>query len=419
MIHTSNMPNGITICSDNFTFVETVSIVILVKSGGVLENEQNYGISHFLEHMAFKGTKNYSAKELAQQFDNIGGCFNAYTSKEKTVYYAKVLKENVDKAMNLLADILQHSVFKVEELEKERNVIQQELAQAEDTPDDIIFDYFQDTAFASQPMGASLLGSREFIQSVTRDDIVEFMQNNYTSENIYIASAGNLKHEELLALSNKYFGSYAYQGAKNVLPQSSYTAGFFAKQQELEQMHVVLGFEGVSYFSELFYIQYVAALICGGGMSSRLFQEVREKRGLAYSISAFSSNYHDVGIFSIYSATEVKFVEELVKVTIAELQKLSNGITSAELVSAKAQLKSSLIMSMESTVSRAGKLVSNTALLGRYITVEEIQQKIESITVDDIREFFTKFILKSSPTFASIGKDGTDKVQNIIKTNLG
>ncbi len=419
MIKISKLPNDITICSDYFGFVETVSIAVCVNSGGLLETSNNYGISHFLEHMAFKGTATYTAQELARQFDNIGGYFNAYTAKEKTVYYAKVLKENLERAIELLADILQNSIFDVNELEKERNVIQQELAQAEDTPDDIVFDYFYSQAFLEQPMGASLLGSKEFIQSVGREEIVQFMDKHYTAQNVYVASAGNVQHAEVVDMVHKYFAKYALAGKKNIVPNTKYTAGFFHKNHDLEQTHFVMGFQGVSYFSELFYVQHVAAMICGGGMSSRLFQEVREKLGLAYVINASGSSYHDIGLFSIYCATEHKFVEQVVEITMQELYKLTSTITVSELECAKKQLKSSLVMSMESTASRAEKLSSNIAHLGRYVAISEIQEKIAKITIADIEKFFAKIILQSSPTFASIGKRDTLKVYNSIKSQLG
>lgn len=402
MIQTSKI-NNITVCSDCYNSVETVSIIIMIKSGGILEDQSNFGISHFLEHMAFKGTTSKTLTELAIEFDILGGNFNAYTGKERTVYYAKVLKEDAEKAFKLLADIILNCTFPKDELEKERKVILQELAQTEDAPDDIVFDYFQETAFANQALGSSILGSKEFILKVSRDEIIQFMNKHYTSANIYIAAAGNITHQSLENMVANHFIIKTSNDKPDVFPKSIYTPGSYIKKKELQQVNIVLGFKGVSYKDEDYYIQAIAATIAGGGMSSRLFQEIREKRGLSYTISSFTHSYHDIGLFGIYSSTEPEDVEELINVSCEELLKLSQKITEEELERAKMQILSGLLMSLENPSNRAEKLASNIAFLERYISVKEIRLLISKVTTKDIKNYFAKILLQNDPTFACIG----------------
>jgi predicted Zn-dependent peptidase len=403
-IETIKANNGLTISSDHVDTVETVSINFTVKTGSRNEQEDIGGLSHFLEHMAFKGTKTRTARDIAEEFDMIGGIFNAYTSREKTVYYAKVLKESLHKAVDILADILQNSTFAEEEIEKEKTVILQEIAQTIDAPDDLIFEHFQELAYPGQAMGRSILGTPEFVKSVTKEQLQQYMQERYSFNNIFVSAAGNIQHDELVKLVNEKFTDMPVE-LKQFDEESRYQGGDKRIEKDLEQIHIIMGFDGVSYFDDHYYHQQILSLIAGGGMSSRLFQEIRENRGLSYHISSFSSSYSDTGMFGIYAGTDEKHLNELVEVTAAEMHKLMDNVTAEELIRAKSQVKAALLISQENMTSRAEKLSSNLAIYGRYIYTEEILQKIEAITPQDIQDYCRAiFSSGKQPTIASIGK---------------
>ena len=403
-IKTSKSNTSLHIATDHIPSVETVSVNFLVKSGSRHEKQADNGISHFLEHMAFKGTTSRTARNIAEEFDMIGGNFNAYTSRERTVYYAKVLKENIDVAVDILADILQNSLFEEEEIQKEKDVILQELAQTIDTPDDFIFDHFQEVAYPKQSLGRSILGTKEFITSTTKEQLTNYINNNYGSNNVFASAAGNVEHNQFSDLINQKFSNYS-NIVKTHEEAANYVGGDIRINKDLEQIHFILGLEGVSYLHDDYYVQQICSVILGGGMSSRLFQKVREEKGLAYNISSFCNNFSDTGLFSIYSGTNEKNINELIDISIQEMFNLADNITDSELVRAKAQVKASLLMSQESTVSRAEKLGGNYAFLGHYLTVQELINKVNNITTDDIKRCFKNlFNNNSQPTVATIGK---------------
>ena len=398
------LENGITVASDIMDHVETVSVSVLVKTGSKFENIQNNGISHFLEHMAFKGTKTRTARDIAEEFDNIGGYYNAYTSREKTVYYAKVLKKDLEVAVDILSDILQNSTYLSEEIDKEREVILQEIAQTNDSPDDKIFDHFQETSYPNQPLGMSILGSVENVSKFNQDDIKRYVDERYSYENIVISAAGNINQSEYENLIEKSFTNFSTQKSSQS-SEANYAGGEFRLEKDLEQVHLVMGFDGCSYHDEDYYTQQVLAIILGGGTSSRLFQEVRENKGLAYGISAFGASYSNTGILGLYSSTTEDKINELIDVTCNEIYKITKGVKVEELKRAKAQVKAGLLMSQESSVSRSEKLGGNLATYGRYLYNNEIIDKIEDIDSDMIVTFLERvFSKKSKPTIASMGK---------------
>ncbi len=398
------LENGMLIASDVMDSIETVSVSVLVKTGSRYEDEKNNGISHFLEHMAFKGTERRSAKEIAEEFDKIGGHFNAYTSREKTVYYAKVLKNDLETAVDILSDILQNSKFDQVELDRERGVILEEMKMVADTPDEQVFEHFQEIAYPNQPFGRSILGTTDIIKSVTRDDIVNYVNQHYGFNNIIIAGAGNLNHEQFGELIQRKFNNFA-ANVSTSKDAARYQGGDIRIEKDLEQVQFVLGFDGVGYTDPNYYNQQILSIVAGGGMSSRLFQEVREKRGLCYTISAFGSSYTDCGMFSIYAGTSETTANELIDVTAQELLKLSTDIHEDELHRAKAQLKASLLMSQESSVARAEKLAGNHSVFGRYVPVKELIEKIEKVDVASVQNFAKKIFSKDMrPTVASMGK---------------
>tara|TARA_Y100000389_G_scaffold48689_1_gene44016 strand:- start:117 stop:1361 length:1245 start_codon:yes stop_codon:yes gene_type:complete len=404
----NTLPNNLRYASDYMPDVESVSIAVFVGSGSRNENFENNGISHFLEHMAFKGTKTRTAKQIAEEFDNIGGRINAYTSREKTVYYVKVLKEHAEFAVEFLSDILQNSTFNQEEMDKERGVILQEIAMTNDTPDDIIFDYFQETAFPNQAIGRSILGPEENIRKFDRSYLTDYVKNKYHNSNICITSAGNLKEEEFAKYVKKYFINLG-SGKISDIENSNYQGGDFRKEKpELEQVNLVLGFKSNSYLDDQYYAGQILSSILGGGMSSRLFQEVREKRGLAYSIYAFNMSYLDDGVFGIYAGTTPEQTNELIKVTKEEIFKSSNKIEEFELSRAKNQVKSSLIMSLENTDSRCQRLGNNILNYNKIISHQNIIDKINKINIDDLTNYANQ-LTNQDLTFSAIGK-----VDNIL-----
>src|SRR5581483_7740323 len=313
--------------------------------------------------MAFKGTERRSALDIAAEIEAVGGHLNAYTSREHTAYYAKVLKEDVGLAVDILADILQHSVFDRNELERERTVILQEIGQAIDTPDDLIFDLFQERAFPDQAMGRPVLGRSEIIRRIDRDSVAHYMRRNYAAPGMLLAAAGNVEHEKMLALARRAFGELSRERVARSDP-ARYIGGDLREARELEQVHVVLGFPGFPFGDPDYYAASVVSSALGGGMSSRLFQEIREKRGLVYAIYSFTHAYSDGGLFGVYAGTGEEEVEELIPVLCDEIRRLGDGLETAELERARAQLKAGLLMSLESTTARCEQQAAHMLVFG-------------------------------------------------------
>ena len=403
--------NGLTVATDTASDFESITVSVLVKNGSRNENQQNNGISHFLEHMAFKGTSTRTARDIAEEFDMIGGYFNAYTSRTSTVYYAKVLKDDLEKATDILTDIILNSTFAKEELEKEREVILQELCMTRDTPDDIVFDYFQETAFKDQPLGRSILGTEEFIKKLSREELCDYFKNQYSTKNTIISAAGNFDADKFNDMVDDRFKNFQTKSVSKY-EKANYSGGELRVSKDLEQNQFLMGFEGLSYLYENFYDLQILAIILGGGMSSRLFQEIREKRGLVYNISAFSSSYSDCGIFGIHSALDSKNINLLIDLIIQELLSVTEKIDDMEIERAKAQVRSNLLMSMESTTSRAKKLCNNFAMFGRYISNDEILKKVNDVSVGSLKKIARQILSNNNITITTLGN-----VANICSYN--
>ena len=295
----STLNNGLRIVTQNMPSLETVSMGIWNSVGGRDELENINGVAHLLEHMAFKGTTKRSALEIAETIENVGGDINAYTSKEITAYYVKLIAEDLPLGIDILTDILQNSIFAEKELNRERGVIIQEIGMYLDSPDEMIFDYWQEKAFPNQPIGRSILGKTDIIKNISRDEVKNFMMSHYNPNKMIISAAGKISHDEFVEAIKKSCTNLP-QGTVNGRHQASYQAGEYREQKKLEQIHLLLGFEGIDYHHADYYSLMIYSSLLGGGMSSRLFQEIREKRGLVYGISSFSSAYSDIGIFGIY-----------------------------------------------------------------------------------------------------------------------
>lgn len=395
--------NGLRVAADEMKDVESVSIGVFVNTGSRNETKKINGISHFLEHMAFKGTKKRSATQIAEEFEGIGGSINAYTSREKTVYYVKVLKKHSEFAVEFLSDILQNSTFDQVELEKERGVILQEIAMTNDTPDDIIFDHFQETAYPGQSFGRSILGPKANIKKFQADDFRDYIGNQYNYGDIAIVAAGNITQDDLVKWSKKYFNNLGTGKQKN-FEESNYVGGEFRKNKNLEQVNLVMGFKGTSYLDKNYHKTQILSMILGGGMSSRLFQHVREELGLAYAIYCFNQGSRDSGIFSIYAGTTPDKVEKLVDATKIEIKKICESINDKELNRVKTQFEASLLMSKESTSTRMQKLGSDILNKNKIISSKEIIEKINSVKNSDLVDMAGEIFTNSQQTFAMIGK---------------
>jgi predicted Zn-dependent peptidase len=400
-IRVTTLPSGLKIVTEQMDRVETVSFGAYVACGTRNEEASQNGVSHFLEHMAFKGTERRTAAEIAEAVENVGGHINAYTARENTAYYVKLLKEDLDLGADIIGDILTHSTFAPEELERERGVILQEIGQANDTPDDIIFDHFQETAYPGQPMGRPVLGTEAIIRNMTRAQISGYMRDHYAAGNIVVAATGALNHDHVVDLVQKHFADLPAKMPKTPAP-GLYAGGEFREERDLDQVHIVLGFPSVGYSDPDYYPTLLLSTLLGGGMSSRLFQEIREKRGLVYSIYSFASPFVETGIFGIYAGTGESEAAELIPVTLEELHRVQLDAEEVELRRARAQVKASLLMSMESTGSRCEQLSRQLQIFGRVIPTTETVARLEAVTVEDIRRAAAR-TFRALPTLATMG----------------
>jgi len=400
-IQLTRLPSGLTVVTERMDRVETVSFGAYVATGSRNETVEENGVSHFLEHMAFKGTERRSAAQIAEEIEAVGGHINAYTAREQTAYYVKVLKDDTALAADIIGDILTHSTFEPEEMERERGVILQEIGQANDTPDDIIFDHFQHAAFPDQPLGRPVLGSEAGIRAMPRAMLTSYMKRHYPHRNMVIAAAGKLHHEAILDLVNRHFSDLSMDTAP-ARETAIYRGGEFREDRDLDQVHIVLGFPSVGFTDPDYYPTLLLSTLLGGGMSSRLFQEVREKRGLVYSIYSFSAPYVDGGLFGIYAGTGESEAEELMPVALAELRKVQSEVTEAELSRARAQVKASLLMSLESTGSRCEQLARQIQVYGRVVPTDETVAKLNAVTPTDIQRAAARQF-RGKPTLAAMG----------------
>ncbi len=401
----STLANGLRVVSEDMPQLETASIGVWVDVGARYENADINGVSHLLEHMAFKGTKRRSALAIAEEIEAVGGHVNAYTSREQTAYYAKVMKEDVALAVDILADILQHSTFAEEELERERAVVVQEIAQAHDTPDDVVFDQFQEIVYPDQPLGRTILGPAAQVENYSRAVLADYMARHYRAERMVVVGAGRIEHEALVELAGNAFDALSNANSSNGLT-AKYEGGDGRASRELEQVHLVLGFDGIAYGDPDFYTLQLLSTLLGGGMSSRLFQEIRERRGLAYAIFTFASSYTDGGVFGIYCGTGPDNLSELTPVIADEILKVCDEVAAQEVARARAQLKSGLLMSLESSSSRCERLGRHMLIFNRPIPIEEMVAEIDAITAEDVVRVAARILRGSRPSLAALGPVG-------------
>ncbi len=401
--HVTTLPNGLRVATESLPGLESVTICVTTDVGARFEREEEGGLSHLLEHMAFKGTRRRTARDIAEEMDMVGGNMNAYTSMENTVYYTRVLKNDVPLAVDMLADILQNSSFADEELARERNVILQEIAMHYDTPDDLVLDHFSETAYPAQPLGRSILGLPERVASFTQDNIIGYMRAHYHAKDMVVTAAGNIGHEAFVKLVTDHF-SLLGSAARPALERGVYKGGDKRTERKLEQLHIMLGLEAVSFNDPDYYAWQVMSTLLGGGMSSRLFQEVREKRGLAYTVQAFMSSYADSGVFGIYTATGEDKVAEAIPAICGEIVKLQDGVNEQELLRAKNQIKSGLLMSRESSASIAEWIGRHLLCYGRYRCANEIVALVDAVNQKDMQRIAGRLLAKrDSLTLTALG----------------
>ena len=402
-ISIDTLKNGIRVITEEIPSIESVSVGIWINAGSRNERKKENGIAHFLEHMAFKGTKKRNALQIAEEIENVGGFINAYTSREITCYYAKVLKNHLPLAVEILSDIICNSIFNKKEIEVEKGVIIQEIGMMKDTPDDVIFELLQKEAFADTSLGRSILGSTENIQSFKRQNFVDFIDNNYFSEKIVLCGAGNLKHKDLCKLAENLKNIKASK-KQSKISKIAFKGGENRVIKDLEQAHFAVGFKAPNLKSPKLFAGKLFSVIMGGGMSSRLFQEIREKRGLCYSIGTSFDCYSDNGIFLSYAGTSGEKVKELSEVIALEFKKSITSLTESEVERAKTQLRSSLLMGLENSSSRSERLARGLIIWDKIVEVQETISKIESVKLKDVKNFGSEMFHNSYPAMALYGK---------------
>jgi len=387
VIEKYTLDNGVRVIIEKIPTVRSVALGIWIGTGSKYENAEVNGISHFIEHMLFKGTTARSAKQIAESFDQIGGHVNAFTSKEYTCYYARVLDEHAPVALDILSDMYFNSVFDEQELQKEKNVVIEEIRMYDDTPDDLVHDLVAKACYETHPLGYSILGTEDVLNQITREDIHRYIEARYTPEQTVITVAGNVT-DKLLGEITRYFSGYK-RTTKELTPdvKPNFTAGSIWRKKDTEQAHLCLSFPGYDVGHEDIYSLILMNNVLGGSMSSRLFQEVREERGLAYSVYSYHSAFKNSGTFTLYTGTATKQLEEVYNVmmnTVAALR--DGGISTEELKKGKEQLKGSLMLSLESTSSRMSRLGKNELLLSRHLDLDEIIQRVEAVTVESVKK---------------------------------
>ncbi len=414
-IRTHQFANGFRVASEAMPALKTVSIGIWIKAGARHETKSETGIAHFLEHMAFKGTKGRTSLEIAQEIENVGGYINAYTSREITNYYCRVLSQDLPLALDVIADIVLNSTLENHDIDLERNVILQEIGQSLDTPDEIIFDWLQETAYPNQPYGRSILGPAKNVKLFSRKDLKKFTGLHYVPNNMILCAAGEVDHEKLLMLSEKYFGQLA-AGDLGAVVKGKFVGGERREYKDLEQTHFGISFEGPAIKHKDLFVGQIYSVLMGGGMSSKLFQEIREKRGLCYSIFSSLEAAFDTGSLTFYSCTSPDKISELALTLINEIRESIDSISIVDLEKSRAQIKAGLLMGLESSSNRCERMVRTLAVWDRIVPLEETIEKINAVSLDDLQRFAKQLCDSKSPAMISYGRiKNAPKLENLLE----
>ncbi len=415
-VEITRLPSGLTVVTDAMPHLESASLGVWVGAGSRDERPDEHGISHLLEHMAFKGTKRRTARQIAEEIEAVGGDLNAATSVESTSYYSRVLRADVPLAVDVLSDILSNPTFDPEELQREQSVIVQEIGAADDAPDDIVFDKLQETAFPDQSVGRSILGTRESVKSFDRKRLAAYLTRNYRAPDMVVAAAGAVDHRALVEQVAQQFASFSGPPAPAPEP-AHFAGGTYIEKRDLEQVHVALAMPGLPQRDPNLFSMQVFTSVLGGGMSSRLFQEVREIRGLCYAIYAFHAPYSDTGMFGLYAGTDAADLPELMRVVVAETANAAETITEVEVARAKAQMKAGLLMALESSGARAEQLARQIFAWGRPMPLAELVGKIEAVTVESARAAGRALIARGRPAIAALGPgSGLESAASIVES---
>jgi predicted Zn-dependent peptidase len=400
----SVLPNGIRVITERMPHVRSVTVGVWVETGSRYEVEGRGGISHFIEHLVFKGTATRSAEAIAREMDSVGGQMDAFTTKEHTCFYVQVLDEHLPLAVDLLTDILLHPLFDAEELGREKSVVLQEIRMVEDTPDDMIHDIFAAQVWPGHPLGRPILGTRELVEGFGRETIAAHFGEEYVPPRIIIAVAGNVTHDRVLDLFGRGFNGFARDAAPRVHAPARLAPGVNLVHKTLEQVHLVLGFPGLAHGVPERYALYLLNDVIGGSMSSRLFQEVRERQGLVYSIHSGAQAYADTGTLYVYAATDAGNFAKVLKSTLKELRDLKkNGVTEEELKRAKDHLKGSLMLSLESTSSRMNRLAKHELHFGSFLTLDAMLTSIDRVKHDEVQALVTELLDEDQLALTTLG----------------
>ena len=400
-VASTTLANGLRVVTQRMESVETVSLGAWINVGTRHERADVNGIAHMVEHMAFKGTRRRSARAIAEEIESVGGHLNAYTAREFTAFHATVLAGDEGLALDIIADILQHAVLDAEELERERTVILREIGQSKDMPEDVLFDRFQETAYPDQPVGRPTLGTPQRVGAIGRGALVDYMARFYTAGRMVVAAAGKVDHESFARRVEDAFGGLGADAGSAPEP-AVYAGGDNREVRALEQLHLVLGLEGIAHRDPDFYALAVFSAALGGGLSSRLFQDIREERGLVYSIYSFNSSYVDSGLFGIYAGTGAESASEVVERICVNLKAMGDGLDEAELSRARAQLKAGILMSLESTAARAEQIARQVLIFGRVLPTREITDAVDAVDRDAVVRISERLRARR-PTVAALG----------------
>jgi predicted Zn-dependent peptidase len=404
MYRKDTLSNGIRVVSETLPKSRSVSIGVWVKVGSRHEPPEFGGISHFIEHLFFKGTQKRTAKDIAIEMDSIGGEMNAFTSQETTTYYVKIVDEHLPVAIDLLSDILLGSRFDPLEMEKERKVILEEIKGVEDTPDDYIHELFTSTVWPDNPLGSPILGTRETIKGLKHKDIISYIDSYYSPREIVISVAGNFEHARLVELLNTSFGKLSRSGVPKKEAAPAFTHALAVKKKQLEQVQLCLGCKGLHYTHEDRYVISALNTVLGNSMSSRLFQEIREQNALAYSIYSYVTSYRDTGLLTVYAGTDPANALEAVRLVLKEFKKIKDeGITPAEETRVKNQIKGSLVLSLESSNSHMSRIARQEIYFGKYLSMDDIIKGVEKVTAEQVQHLAQQLFSRDNIALTVLG----------------
>ena len=403
-IQKTTLKSGVRVITEEMIEAESSSIGIWVKTGSRDEPAHLNGMSHFIEHMLFKGTERRSAHDISREIESVGGVLNAFTSREYTCFYAKVLNKDIPRAVDILTDLVMNSVFSKKELEKERKVIVQEIKMVEDTPDDLIHDLYAESFYKAHPLGRPILGSIDTIGSFDRKKVVDYFHGRYVRDNVFITAAGGVKHARLVRLLKSAFGNVNGGAAGDNVKAPDASSGVFLFEKDLGQVHLCLGVPAPAQSDPRRYRTYLLNTILGSGMSSRLFQRIREKGGLVYSVYSYLNLFRDSGSLVVYAGTSEENFSKVVRLILREFKNIRKDLTALEVAEAKSHLKGSILLSLETSDNRMAKLAKDEIYYKKSVPVREIVREIDRVRPRDVKALASRLLTPEKATLTALGK---------------